>query len=132
MVAGADGQAGSYLWTVTGPAGESCLVRISSGALSDTSARAFWIINPKRDTDGDGFTDQEEVDGGTNPFDRKSKPPVMFHGRTGCGFAATEGSPAGFSLLVLIALAGWSLAARREESVKARPVVKRSAYYRAR
>jgi hypothetical protein len=34
----------------------------------------IYVLDPEGDEDGDGFTNEEEINGGTNPLDPDDKP----------------------------------------------------------
>lgn len=73
------------------------------------------VLDPEADTDGDGFTDAEELAGGSDPRDEASVPPEtpgdtaeegekLLEGGGGCATVGAPGSAVGAAMAALVAL----------------------------
>jgi hypothetical protein len=93
------------LWAATSTAANAlngdfaCHDGRSGPARLDAIVSSPTVADPTVDTDGDGFTDAEEIAAGSNPNDPDSVPPSRLEGGGGCD--AGGGAGLGIALLLL-------------------------------
>jgi uncharacterized protein (TIGR03382 family) len=107
-----------YVWAASSSTAASlngdfaCHDGASGDPTLDEIASGETVPDPVVDSDGDGFTDDEEANAGTDPDDPNDFPASRLEGGGGCN-AGGQGGPALALALLLLALAGRRRAALR-------------------
>jgi len=99
-----------YFWAATSGTGNTldgdlaCHDRASGEPDLTIAASDPTVSDPVVDSDGDGFTDAEEVAAGSNPADPDSVPPSRLEGGGGCATGPHGGHATLFALVSLLIL----------------------------